>query len=90
MWFYFDFELPTEQRVADLFLDRNWQLSPGERHCIEVLRQSTMRLYEVEDLSPGISVTLKEVLTSIRSLGSILWIVSNCLVFKTEFLALRR
>src|SRR6266850_6428174 len=26
--------------------------------------------------------------TSIPSLGSILWIVSNCLVFKTEFLAL--
>ena len=66
MWFYFDFELPAGGRVADLFLQRNWQLSPGERRFIEAAGQTVMRLYEVEDLSPGISLTLKEVLSEMK------------------------
>jgi hypothetical protein len=66
MWFYFDFELTAGGRVADLFLERNWQLSSGERHFIQGVRETAMRLYEVENLSPGISVTLKEVLSETR------------------------
>lgn len=67
MWFFVDYTLPAGGRVADLFLARNSQLSPGERRYIDALRQTAVRLYEVEVLTPGISVTLRDVLTGTRT-----------------------
>jgi hypothetical protein len=67
MWFAFDYELTPGRRAIDLFLDTEPLLSSGERRCLEQLRGSGMRLYEVEDLSPGLSVTLRDVERSTRT-----------------------
>lgn len=66
MWFFLDFVLPSGGCVVDLFLRRNWRLSAGERRFLEGLRRTVMRLYEVEDVAPGLSVSLKDVLTGGR------------------------
>jgi len=66
MWFYLDYQLPSGGHAVDLFLQRNWHLSSGPRRYVEGLRESMMRLYEIEDLSPGVSLTLKDVLTGSR------------------------
>src|SRR6266566_7354977 len=41
-------------------------LSTGVRRYVEALRNSTMRLYAVDDLYPGASLVLKDVLTGSR------------------------
>jgi hypothetical protein len=66
MWFYLDHELPGNARVVDLFLDGKPSLTPGERGYLGILRETVMRLYEVVDLSPGESITLRDVLDDTR------------------------
>jgi hypothetical protein len=61
LWFAFDRDLDDGRLVIDLFLDRHPHLSTGERLFLTTLRRSSMRLYEIVDLSPGVSVTLRDV-----------------------------
>jgi hypothetical protein len=58
MWFFFDY---NHGFAANEFVKEDPPLSPGERRCLELLRGSTLRLYEIEDLSPGKSLSLREV-----------------------------
>ena len=60
MWFFCDARLSTGGCVIDKFLRKGPLLSPGERRYLRLLRETALRLYEVEDMSPGISVTLVE------------------------------
>ena len=62
MWLYLDHRLAGDVRVVDLFLGGKPLLTPGERGYLGLLRETVMRLYEVVDLSPGESVTLRDVL----------------------------
>jgi hypothetical protein len=57
MWFFCDAKLSTGGRVIDLFLEEGPLLSPGERRYLRLLRETAFRPYEVEDTSPGVSVT---------------------------------
>jgi hypothetical protein len=61
MWFFCDWQLEDGRSVVDLFIERNPNLHAGERRYLKLLRETSMRLYEVEDLSPGESVTLREI-----------------------------
>ena len=61
MWFFCDWQLENGRSVVDLFIERNPDLGAGERRYLRLLRETSMRLYEVEDLSPGQSLTLREI-----------------------------
>ncbi|WP_419664257.1 hypothetical protein [Desulfosarcina variabilis] len=67
MWLYVDHRLSKDTYVVDLFLEQNPPLSPGERLYLELLRNTALRLYEIVDLSPGESVTLRDVIDNHRT-----------------------
>jgi hypothetical protein len=60
LWFAFDRIGDDGVAAVDLFLEQA-DLSHGERAFLTSLRRSTMRLYEVDDLVPGVSMTLRDV-----------------------------
>jgi hypothetical protein len=60
MWFFCDCRFFEGGNVIDSFLEKGPFLSPGERQYLRLLRDATMRPYEVVDLSPGESVVLRE------------------------------
>jgi len=62
MWFYLDYRLSGDALVVDLLIDRNPLLDPGVLRYLELLRETALRLYEVIDLSPGESVTFRDIL----------------------------
>jgi hypothetical protein len=59
LWFLFDHPDPTGATVADRFL-AGAQVGDGERAFLAALRRSSMRLYEVVETQPGVSLTLRE------------------------------
>lgn len=59
LWFAFDRPLPDGSLVVDRFLAQGW-LTPGERAFLVGLRDSAVRLYEVTETVPGVSLTLRE------------------------------
>jgi hypothetical protein len=63
MWFYFDSALEDGRRAVDRFLDTEPPLTAGERRYLELLRESTVRFYDVVDAVPGSSLTLRDVVT---------------------------
>ena len=67
MWLYVDHRFWDEVYLVDLLLEENPSLSPGERLYLERLRNTALRLYEVVDLSPGESVTLRDVINGQRT-----------------------
>jgi hypothetical protein len=74
-WFALDRRLPGGNRPADLFLRREAGLTRGERLYLERVSDTALRLYEVVDVSPGVSLTLRDVergshLTVHEELGS--------------------
>jgi len=61
LWFAFDHcDGDMGAPAVDLFLEQA-DLTAGERAFLTSLRRSTMRLYEVADIVPGSSVTLRDV-----------------------------
>jgi hypothetical protein len=67
LWFAFDEPLDNGELVVDRFLaERGSRLLDGERRYLNVLRDSSMRLYEIEDLRPGESVALRDVIEGDR------------------------
>jgi hypothetical protein len=62
MWFWLDRPLADGRLVVDCLLVENPTLQPGVRHYLELARETCMRLYEVIDLRPGVSVTLRDVM----------------------------
>ncbi len=65
-WFWFDWHLSDGGTAADRFIAEGPPLGAGERRFLDVARASCMRLYEVEDTRPGLSVTLRDVLDGTR------------------------
>lgn len=62
LWFAFDRDGVNGVPIADeLVAEEDRDLGPGERAFLAALRQSTMRLYEVIDVVPGASLTLRDV-----------------------------
>jgi hypothetical protein len=60
MWFFCDRKLTGGGSVVKSYLERGPLLSPGARRYLRLIRDSALRLYEVEDFSPGESITLVE------------------------------
>ncbi len=61
-WFAFDRPLEGGRPAVDRFLEVHAQLPAGERAFLEMMRDTSMRLYEVVDAVPGVSLTLRDVL----------------------------
>lgn len=62
-WFMFDRPLETGETVIERFLTaQGSRLTRGERAHLQAFKTSTVRLYEVEELSPGESLTLVDLM----------------------------
>ena len=59
-WFWFDRPLPDGRTVAARLLEQATLLPPGQRRFLEAMRHTCLRLYEVTDVRPGVSVTLRD------------------------------
>ena len=90
LWFAFDRRLDGGKLVVDRFLEKRMaDLSPGERLYLQTMRESSMRLYEVEESRPGESLTLRDLIEDhrvsvqerlgSRSLGRYDWIAARVL-----------
>ncbi len=63
LWYAFDRPMDDGRLFVDIFLEKKGsELSPGERDLLQTLRDSSMRLYEIEDALPGESLTLRDVI----------------------------
>ena len=62
-WMWFDYRLPDGGCMLDRFLERDPALSSGERKYLEQMRETAVRLYEIEAVVPGASITLRDLLT---------------------------
>ncbi len=61
VWFAFDRRLDHGERVVDALLVVD-DHPAGEHRFMEAMRDSSMRLYEIVDTIPGVSVTLRDLL----------------------------
>ena len=61
MWLFLDYRLSGDTLVVDLLLDRIPQLDSGVLQYLKLLRDTALRLYEVVDVLPGKSLTLRDV-----------------------------
>lgn len=85
-WFAFDFLLTGGRHPVDLFLDGR-ALPVGERAYLELMRDTSMHLYEVTDAVPGVSLMLRDVLegdqvtvherTGSRSISRFEWVAAR-------------
>jgi hypothetical protein len=67
LWFAFDRPLEDGRFAVDRFLDEHApELSEGEKLYLRTLRVSSMRLYEIEEVRPGESLTLRDILEGDR------------------------
>lgn len=62
LWFAFDRPLDDDTLPVDRLLARGEALSSGERLFLRTLRASSMRLWQVEDLVPGMTLSLRDVI----------------------------
>lgn len=65
-WAFFDHELDAGDVMVDRFLATQPNLSEGERTYLRDLKASSLRLYEIEHVVPGDSLTLKDLLEGDR------------------------
>ena len=65
-WLWFDYALEDSSRIVDRLLASDSGLSAGERRYLQDMRATSMRLYEVDAVAPGESVTLRDVVTGER------------------------
>ena len=65
-WLWFDYESEGGSVVVDQLLSDGADLSDGERRYLELLRRSSLRLYEVEEVVYGESATFLDVVTGER------------------------
>jgi len=62
MWFWFDRPLDDGRLVVDRLLAEDPSITAGERQFLDLARNTCMRLYEVVDARPGVSLTLRDLL----------------------------
>ena len=65
-WLWFDCRLPDGRRLVDAFLERTSELSSLERRYLQQMRGSVQRLYEIEQVVPGKSLTLRDLVSGSR------------------------
>jgi SEC-C motif len=65
MWFCLDFPLEVGRHPVDVFLEARPPLTDGERRYLQLLRETVLRLYEVADAVPGVSLSLRDVVTGV-------------------------
>lgn len=65
-WAVYDRELEGGDTMVDRFLAAKTSLTAGERNYLGIMKASTLRLYEVEDLTPGDSLTLRDLIEGDR------------------------
>lgn len=66
MWFFFDRPLDDGALVVDRLLEADPSIPPGQRKFLELARGTCMRLYEAEDVRPGVSLALRDVIAGTR------------------------
>lgn len=59
-WLFYDFQLDPGRHVVDVFLESAQGLSLPERRYLQAMKATAMRLYEIIDVRPGDSVTLRD------------------------------
>lgn len=64
-WFYFDYALPSGERIIDLFVKEvGQQLNATQRKILEVwLVTNRLRLLETQSIEPGIGETMQDLLS---------------------------
>jgi hypothetical protein len=62
-WYFFDYLLHDGRRLVEHFLEDGPSLSGGEYRYLEHAARISMKLYEVVDVVPGSSLTLRDVIT---------------------------
>jgi len=65
-WFWFDRPLADGQLAVDALLASPHRLGAGERSWLTRMRETFMRLYEIVDVRPGTSVTLRDLVEDVR------------------------
>jgi hypothetical protein len=60
-WFAFDCPLDDGRPAVDHFLELHSTIPAGERAFLGMLRETSMRLYEIVDAVPGVSLTLRDI-----------------------------
>lgn len=63
MWFVCDCELESRKTVLDLLLEHDSTLSAGAQAFARVIRRAKMCAYEAIEVVPGVSITLRDVLS---------------------------
>jgi hypothetical protein len=66
MWFYFDRPLENGRFVVDLFMEQDPAVTAKERNYLKIIKGTSMRLYDVEDLVSGVSITFRDVINGSR------------------------
>ncbi len=61
-WFWFDRPLADGRLVVERLLAEDPSLTTGEREYLTLARASCTRLWQVDDVRPGLSLTLRDVL----------------------------
>lgn len=59
-WLFFDYEIEPLQPPAELLVRQVASLPPGVRRYLEMMAQTRLRAYEIAAVSPGASLTLRD------------------------------
>ncbi len=62
-WFFFDYEHEPGRRVVDALLDVTPSLPQGARFFLELARATTLRVYQVTEVRPGVGMVLRDAIT---------------------------
>jgi len=64
-WFYFDYVLQSKDRIIDLFAQESGpQLNEAQRQILgEWLATNRLRLFETQEVEPGVGETLQDLLS---------------------------
>ena len=65
-WMFFDRPLPDGQLAVEVLLATDDGIGVGERNFLTLMQGSAMHVWEVEDVLPGVSLSLRDVLENTR------------------------
>jgi hypothetical protein len=67
-WLFFDHEYKPGRSVVDDYLDVTQGIAPGVRRYLTLARATTMRVYQVVEVRPGVGMTLRDFVTGEETL----------------------
>jgi SEC-C motif len=62
-WLFFDYEYEPGRYVVDALLEVTPSLPRGARSFLELARATTLRVYQVTEVRPGVGMVLRDVIT---------------------------